>query len=451
MPPLPRTLHGLIPAQGFRRNVTTTLGAGVLGLVISVGASAVLARMLGADGKGELALTMLLPAIVRLLFGFGVSTANVYYAGSQKVPLANLMSNSVLMGSISTVLASGACYCLIATGFVARLVPGVKAEYLLVALTSVPITLLMINLNGLLQGMQRIEWLNLVSLVRRLFHLVAILALIAALRMGVLGGIIASLLSTALGLGLVIWNLRDNIRALAPEWRWPIMRKTLSFGLRSQAGSVFQFLAYRVDLFIVNYFLGPREVGIYSVAVTLTELLWQLPNAVGFVIFPRAASSPPEAMNRFTPRVFRMTSALLLLGAAVLALSGRPLIGLVYPDAFLAAYAPMLVLLPGTIMLGAAKVLTNDLAGRGMPHLNSTNSLISSIAAVVLNLLLIPRLRLLGPAVASTIVYAITFVISALCYSIVSHSSVLLLFRASRDDLAWASQALRAVLPQRHG
>ena len=72
-------------------------------------------------------------------------------------------------------------------------------------------------------------------------------------------------------------------------------------------GNVLQFFNYRLDLFLVNYFLGPSGVGIYTVAVSMGEMLWYLPNAVSFVIFPKAANTSKEAMNRFTPRVSRHT------------------------------------------------------------------------------------------------------------------------------------------------
>jgi O-antigen/teichoic acid export membrane protein len=149
-------------------------------------------------------------------------------------------------------------------------------------------------------------------------------------------------------------------------------------------------------------------------------MLWYLPNAVSFVIFPKAAASKPEAMNRFTPRVFGITLGLTFLGGIVLALLGKFLIDLIFSEAFSSAYLPMLALLPGTALLGGAKVLTNEIAGRGYPHYNSINAGLSLILTVALDLVLIPRYEVLGASLASSAAYTATFFTSIVFYLIVS-------------------------------
>ncbi len=203
--------------------------------------------------------------------------------------------------------------------------------------------------------------------------------------------------------------LRREGATFTPLWDLSVMRPTFSFGLRGHIGNMLQFFNYRLDVFIVNYFLGPASVGIYIVSVRVAELLWYLPNAVGFVIFPKAAATRPEALNAFTPRVFRITLGLTALGALGLAVIGKPLIQVIFSSAFISAYVPMLVLLPGVVLLGGAKVLTNEIAGRGYPHYNSVNSGLALVLTVVLDLILIPRHGIVGAAVASSVAYAVIF------------------------------------------
>jgi O-antigen/teichoic acid export membrane protein len=177
-------------------------------------------------------------------------------------------------------------------------------------------------------------------------------------------------------------------------------------------------------MFIVNYFIGPAGVGIYTVSVRLAELLWYLPNAVGFVIFPKAAATKPEVMNTFTPRVFRITLGLTALGALGLVVLGKPLILLIFSSAFLSAYIPMLALLPGVVFLGGAKVLANEIAGRGYPHYNSVNSGLALIITVLLDFLLIPLYGIFGAALASSIAYTAIFITSIGFYLTVSRKTV---------------------------
>jgi O-antigen/teichoic acid export membrane protein len=173
-------------------------------------------------------------------------------------------------------------------------------------------------------------------------------------------------------------------------------------------------------MFFINYFVGSGSVGIYSVSVGLAEILWYFPNAVGFVIFPKATATKPEVMSAFTPKVFLITLGVTALGAIGLMALGKTFIQLIYSFAFIDAYIPMLVLLPGVILLGGAKVLTNEIAGRGYPQYNSINAGIALILTVIFDLILIPRLGMLGAALASSISYTAGFFASVGFYFIVS-------------------------------
>jgi O-antigen/teichoic acid export membrane protein len=243
------------------------------------------------------------------------------------------------------------------------------------------------------------------------------------LKLGLFGALLAPLASGALSLVVFGILLRRKGGVLRPRWNYSVARSTLSFGLRAHIGNVLQFFNYRLDMFILNCFLGPANVGIYVVSVKLAELLWYLPNAVSFVIFPKAAASSPEEMNVFTPRVFRTTLGLTALGAVGLAFVGRPVINFVFSSAFIGAYVPMLTLLPGVILLGGAKVLTNEIAGRGYPHYNSINAGLALVLTVVFDLLLIPRHGVIGAALASSIAYTGIFITAIGFYLAVSRGA----------------------------
>jgi O-antigen/teichoic acid export membrane protein len=141
-------------------------------------------------------------------------------------------------------------------------------------------------------------------------------------------------------------------------------------------------------------------------------MLFFLPDAVGFVIFPKSAGTSAREMNTFTPRVFKYVLALTVIGAVFLAIVAKPLIPLVFSDAFTPSYVPMLVLLPGAVLLGAAKVLTNEIAGRGHPGYNSRTAGFCLVIPVAADLLLIPRHGASGAAAASTLAYTASFLLA---------------------------------------
>ena len=68
------------------------------------------------------------------------------------------------------------------------------------------------------------------------------------------------------------------------------MRSLLAYGIQAHVGTVALFLAYRVDILLVNYFLGPAAAGVYSVALTLSEVLRAIPEAGQMAIYARTAA-----------------------------------------------------------------------------------------------------------------------------------------------------------------
>jgi O-antigen/teichoic acid export membrane protein len=393
----------------FSRQVGLTFVAQGTITLFALGNAAIVARWLGPGGKGTLALALLLPSMLGLFLGGGIGVANVYFAGSGRLDLPRLTANSTAFALMGTALGSLIVGVAMATGLLGKLVPGVAAWTILLAMGLLPIALLNGYYSSLLQGLQRFASANAVNLVQGGLTLAFTALLVIGLGWGLGGAIVAVLCAGLSALAITVALLHRLGGRFRPRWNRPVMRATLSFGLRGFVGNVLQFFNYRLDVFIVNYFLGPAGVGIYGSSVALAELLWYLPNAVGFVIFPKSAATRPEEMNRFTPRVFAITLGLTAGGAVVLALAGSYLIQLIYGPAFASAYGPLLALLPGVVLLGAAKVLTNEIAGRGYILYNSINSGLGLILTVALDLALIPRYGVLGAAIASSAAYTVIF------------------------------------------
>ena len=404
----------------FAYHVISTFMVQVFSLVLSIGSAAIVARWLGPEGKGALALAVLAPGILALFLSGGIGVANVYYTGARRYDLTTLTANSLVFSIIGSFLGFAIIVLLIVTGWLGSILPGVTNNAILLAMAGLPFTLLGSNLSTILQGRQKISIVNLANLGQSAILLLLTALFVMLLKMGLIGALLASVIGViayCLALAWLVW--REGGR-LALRWEPPVLRETLAFGMRGYVGNLLQFFNYRLDLFLVNFYLGLAGVGIYSVSVRLAEMLWYLPNAVGFVIFPKAAATKAAEMNKITPRIFKITLGLTALGAVILALLGRLLILIVYSDSFLDAYLPLLALLPGVVLLGAGKVLTNEIAGRGYPHYNSINAGLSLILTIILDLLLIPPYGVLGASMASSIAYTVIFLVAIAFYINVS-------------------------------
>ncbi len=197
-----------------------------------------------------------------------------------------------------------------------------------------------------------------------------------------------------------------------PRWHPEVIKPFLSFGLRGYVANILQFFNYRLDVFIVNFFLGPAAVGIYAVSYGIAELIWNFPNAINFVLFPRIASEKGQNKNSLTVQILILSVILTSIGALILALIGQFLISFLYGNAFQEAYYPLLALLPGVILLGAAKVLTAEILGRGYPQYNSLISGLGLAVTIAGDLIMIPRFGVMGAAVSSSLSYTVILIMS---------------------------------------
>ncbi len=412
----------------FRKQVGATFFAQLIGLIFSLATAAIIARWLGPECKGMLAMALLIPGMMVIFLNSGIGAANVYFASSKSMNVPTLSSNSIIFTLLATILGISIISVLFATQSLQTLLPGVPVWFILLAMLALPIGLLNGYFSTILQGLRSILAINIVNLAQGALTLALTFLLVVSLKTGLSGALVAYLGAGILGLVVLTLFLRAEGGALIARWNPSVMHSTLSFGLKGHVGNILQFFNYRLDMFFVNYFLGPAGVGIYSVSVGIAELLWYLPNAVSFIVFPKAASTQPEVMNLFIPRVFRIALGLTALGAVGLVFLGKQLIHLVFSSSFNSAYFPLVALLPGVVLLGGAKILSNDIAGRGYPQYNSINAGVAAILTVILDLVLIPSYGVLGAALASSIAYGTIFVIALCFHQVVSRRTKGVLF-----------------------
>ena len=363
-----------------------------------------------------MAMIIMVPTLFQLFLGFGLVSANAFYVGANRIKVYRLTENTVSFSILGALIGALIILPILLSDLLNVLLPGINPGYMALGMLALPLGLLSNNFSAVLLGLRRILTLNILTVLRSALSIVTMAVFLIWFKLGLLGAVVATLFVHFVVLCLFVFFVKREGGRFIPRWNLEIVKPTLSFGLKSYISNLMQFFTYRLDLFFINYFLGPAEVGIYSVSVVVAEVLWQLPNAASFVLLPKSINSSHAEMNRFTPRVFRVIFIITFLGAIGLALLGRPFIRLVFSDDFVAAYIPLLILLPGVVLLGVAKILANDIGGRGYPLYNSITAGVSLVVTILFDLLLIPGMGVEGAALASTFAYTMTFILSVFIY-----------------------------------
>lgn len=432
----------------FTRNALLTLLTRLTVFALAVIGGVITARALGPSGKGTLTLALLVPFFAERFLNFGVGIANTYLLGKKNYTLQDVLGNSLAL-VITITLIGGPFYLLLVPVLSRTVTTGVEHSLLLLVGILVPLKLLWTYLVCIFLGLQDIGRYNILLLAERGGALAFIVLLVLIFRLDVIGAICANILAFVVVLGLGVGML-SRCAETRPIWNPKLLKESVLFGLRGQIGNIVQVFNYRLDVFIVNYFLEVDSVGIYSVAVGLAEMLWHIPDVSATVLFPRTAAAEEKDAKVFTPRVCRNVLLITTILAVGLFVISKPLILFAFTDAYLPALVPLWFLLPGVIALSISKTLFSDLAGRGLVQYSTYTSSVSLIVTVICDLALIPRFGITGAAMASSIAYSTSALLALFFYTKASGNSLVDTLIPKKGDLllypSYCSTAVRTFL-----
>ena len=408
----------------------------VLGLVASI----VIARVLGPEGTGAYALILLIPTLLVLLGNLGIGAANVYFGGSHRHPWPKLASNSLVLALVIGTALAGAFLTLVLLVRPAFL-QGAEVGPLVLAALAVPLNLLTMYFSTIVLGQKRIKEYNLVGLAQTVSFVVLVLILLLAARGAVFAAVLAWAVSAGVAAVLAVLLVRRTV-SFDLSFHPAVFNDSVRFGAKGYLGNAIQFLNYRLDMLLVALFMNVAFVGYYSISVAMAEALWYFPGAVGMVMFARTPGMRAEDANRSTPRICRNTFFLTIIGGLLLFVLGRYVITVLLGLDFLPSLRPLWILLPGVAALSIPKVLSNEMAGRGKPIVNTVAAGVSLAVNIPLNLLLIPRMGISGAALASTISYSVTAIVVLVAFLRISGNNWVDTILLKREDLQIYRNAL---------
>jgi O-antigen/teichoic acid export membrane protein len=410
-----------------------------------LGLSVFLARTLGPEGNGLYALAILLPTLLTSFLNLGIAPANVYFISRNEISLKDAFYlNLLLSGMISLLgLFSGILIIFFLGDY---LFPKVPNLLLWVSLIVFPVSLIQSFSLSLLQGIQDFDRFNKILIITPIINFIFILVIIWLLKLNVLGAVIGYGLSQISSLFLTIYFLRpyladkDSVMALKEQ-----TKKSLSYGWKAHLSNILAFLNYRLDIFLVNFFLDPVATGIYVIAVQIAERLWIFSGAVSTVLLPRLSELHEDEIKRraLTPIIARWVLLVTFLFSIFIAFTSEFFIKILFGEEYFKASLVLLLLLPGIVCGSFSRILANDLAARGKPELNMYTALIIVTVNAIANIILIPRLGINGAAVATTLSYSSNTMTKLYLYSKCSQNKWWKPIVIGREDFALIKRVLQ--------
>jgi antigen flippase len=390
-----------------RTAVSTTVAVRLFKLVAGVLASVITARALGPTGRGEFFVVVTVAAVVVQFANLGLHASNTYLVARDRSLLAPLSANS-LWAALGI---GGACALAAASLAVVRgqffELPAALALFLLPLVPGGLFLLLVLNL---LIGSGRVSLFNSLDAVGSALSL--LLIALAALVLPTTAGFLSAASMAAVLACIAAWIGLRRIVQFSLGIHTRLFQTGLLFALKAYAVSVLSIITLRANVLILQYSSGPSDVGTYSIALQIADVLGILPGSIALVLFPRLIGDRSQPW----PTALRNSAAvglMLVAASALTSLLAPHLIPALFGVDFASAADALTLLLPGVVLLGMATVLSQFLAAIGFPSSLVIAWGIIAAVAVALSITLVPTLGATGAALSLSATYAIHFVVIA--------------------------------------
>lgn len=367
------------PLPNLRRRLVSgtvyTLASVLVVQVVSLIVSIAYARILGPENLGVLAiLTQLSSAIIPLSsLGLGIAIARMVpeYKGKGPRELERLLSSALVITLLAGILVS--------TGYFA-------ASYNLAVLYGVPELVLLVQVSAsivvldalltlavaVVQGFHRIKELAVIGLVAKAATVPVIVVM--TLTWGLIGAVLAGVVSQAFNAAIYAWNLRSIVRTERISISFSRFdRSTAKDILRTALPLFAAFIVMRPALLLQATYLaliiGYSELGLFRVASSLYRIALLLPSSLSIPLLPAISEMYTEGAQDRTAgqlsSLLRITAFLSLPITLAIGLGSVHIIQILYGTEYVAAAPLVFVVSAAAFVDTMGIVVENTLLGTG--------------------------------------------------------------------------------------
>lgn len=382
-------------AKNFHsRNIAMSLVGNFFPPLAVLVTAPILARQLGVDGRGELAAATapFLLAVAIGTFGLPDAVTNAlarnsrlrstgWFAISSTLAVAGF-SSVALTAWASPMLASGGS-------------DGLATVMTIATVATIP-GLLVALLRGTAAGEHRWGVVALERILNGTLRVSGIVVLAAVDQLTLVTATGVTVIAPVCAGAAYLLLIKQPAHIDPPE-ATPL-RRVFAFGTRAWLGSVAGILLMRVDQLLVLPLAGSGQLGLYSVAVNVSEVPLIINSATREVMFSSDAAERDNARAAIAARTTFIACAVFSL------LVFSPIewwLPLLFGEEFRAAIPMALVAVVAVLVGVPGSIAGASVSARGRPGLRSLSILAACLANVALIFVLVPTLGGTGAAIAT--------------------------------------------------
>ncbi len=233
---------------------------------------------------------------------------------------------------------------------------------------------------------------------------------VAHYEMGTAGYWLGYFAGSVIALGIMTWLVRKTITFYSSRKR---MIELMRFGFPLIPATLSMTILRLSDRYIVGYLAGLEQVAVYDVGYKIGSsiLLLIIPFRTAWIPFAFSISQKPEAAKTYRDVLTYFMTGCMFLILGVIAFRTE-LLGFLAPDSYAEAKGVINWVAVSHLFLAAYHILSIGPMTRNKNHILVWAALSAGISNILLNFLLIPRMGIIGAAIATLVGYLLLVVLT---------------------------------------
>jgi O-antigen/teichoic acid export membrane protein len=377
----------------FLHNIFKTFASKVLILLINFAVLTLTTNYFGLEGRGLISITMADLAIIVIFNNILGGNSVVYFLN--KVGLSRLILPAVIWIILSTTIGA----------FVFSVLHAQQSYFILLPITLIT-SFLALNLLIFI-GKEKIQLFNIFSLLPPFLLLVFSLGLIYLFNNRTVNGYLLSyFLSQAFVCIISLIFIRKYLIKNEIGISTDIVKKAFGYGWKNELSYFIQFLNYRLSYFFILYYQDITSVGLFSVAIVVSESIWLMAKSITTVQYSKIVNlDNPNGAIDLTKKSAKLSFYATLAMLIVLAIIPSEVFGFVFGKDFGPIKQLLFFLMPGILSIAVSNVYGHYFAALNQMRVLIVKSTIGLVFTVVLSVILIPLWSLKGACVVTSVSY----------------------------------------------
>jgi len=386
------------------KKTIVVLGVQFLNIIVIFLSRFLFAKYLGSELYGVYNLMTLIPSLCVLLANLGLGHAISYYVSKEQMDVSKIIFSATVYS-----LLVGGIIAMISNELFLAIYPSLEFKYLIKIVGTIPFLLFVYFTSYIFLGKQKTFDYFFINMSQAFFTLMIFAASYNFAQANVMETAAVSWLAGSL-LSL-LYTLIRLFQNKCISFSLPTIKELnhlCRFGIKMYMTSVINFMNYRLDFFIIGFFLSSKHLGIYALAVAIADSVGKISQSLSLIVFSKIPALSKEKSNDLTTFALKINIVLTTGAIAFLTFAGEPIVDYLFNGEYNDSMTVFYYLAPGIITISIFRIIYHDLAGRDMAHFGVQATLVSFMATLLLDFLLIPFFELKGAAIASSLAYTVS-------------------------------------------